>query len=121
MLKCALRERENPKVSDEGSWICKRCSRKSVLDRDHAKQVLAADDVILNELLTYVSFYFENSISDAIKNVLRNFYHTREVNEAKVLLWQVASDRLPGIVVRQDSELRSAKEADIKCIQKNGL
>ena len=116
MLKCALCERENPKVSDvlsEGSWICKRCSRKSVLDGDHVKQVLAADDVILNELLTYVSFYFENSSSDAIKNVLRNFFHTREVNEAKVLLWQVAGDRLPGIVVRQDSELRSAKEEDI--------
>ena len=83
MLKCALCERENPKVSDnvlsEGSWICKRCSRKSVLDGDHAEQVLAADDVILKELLTCVSFYFENSSSDTIKNVLRNFFHTREV------------------------------------------
>ena len=40
-------------------------------------------------------------------------WESREVNEAKVLLWQVAGDRLPGIVVRQDSELRSAKEEDI--------
>ena len=115
-IKCVLCERENPKVSDvvtDGSWLCKRCCRKSVLDGNHAKQIYEKDHVIMNELLTYVSFYFLNSSSDAIKNVLKNFYHPKEVSDAKVLLWQVATDRLPSLVIRQDSDLRSAKEADI--------
>ena len=116
MMKCLLCERENPKVSDvitDGSWLCKRCGKKSITDGTHVKQVFDKDDVVMNNLLTYVSFYFSNSSSDAIKNVLRNFYHPKEVSDAKVLLWQVSKDALPPIVIRQDSDLRSAKEADI--------
>jgi hypothetical protein len=113
-MKCVLCERENPKSSDsltEGSWLCKRCGKKSV--NDDTVQVLDKDHVIVNELLTYVCFYYLNSSIGGIKDVLKEFYHPKEVSDAKVLLWQIEKDNLPAFVIRQDSDLRSAKEADI--------
>ena len=107
-------ERENPKASDvltEGAWLCKKCCKKSIYDC--GKQVYDKEHITVNELLAYVSFYFLNSSADAIKHVLRDFYHPKEVSDAKSLLWQVEKDNLPAMVTRQDSDLRSAKEADI--------
>ena len=118
-MKCIVCDKGNPNISDtvtDGSWICAKCSKKSIFSNGSIKFAISSSDSVTCELLAYVAFYFMNSSVDGIRKVLHEYYHTREVNEAKELLWETCKDNLSNYIARQDSELRSAKDAEISDI-----
>lgn len=67
---------------------------------------------IINPVLTYVQYSFANSTFDGIKRVLIDFYSQEEISSAKQSLWDACTEYLPTFANRQDSNNRSAKEAE---------
>ena len=67
----------------------------------------------INELLSYASFYINNSTVDNIKTIISNFYSGEDIADAKKLLWEVANDKLGPMIERKSSSKRSCSEANI--------
>ena len=70
-------------------------------------------DININELLTYVCHYIDNSTINNVKKVIEFFYSEDEILVAKQLLWDVASENLEPIVVRKTSNKRTCAAASI--------
>ena len=70
----------------------------------------------INELLTYIIHYRNNSTINNIKKVIINFYNCEEILLAKKLLWELCKDRLDLIIVRKSTEQRSSSEANLSDI-----
>ena len=85
-MKCIVCDKGTPNISDtvtDSSWICAKCSKKSTVSNVSIKFAISSSDSVNCELLAYVVFYFINSSVDGIRKVLHEYYHTRDLNEAK--------------------------------------
>ena len=69
-------------------------------DDDSTQQRQGLDDlsdvIVINELLSYCVFHYNNSSVDAIKRVVIDFYHPTEISEAKRILWNSSSQEIIG-------------------------
>ena len=65
-----------------------------------AQQRQGLDDlsevIVINELLSYCVFHYNNSSVDSIKRVVVDFYHPTEISEAKRILWNSSSQEIIG-------------------------
>jgi len=71
--------------------------------------------VIVNELLSYVHFYRDNSNGDALRRAVLGFYSAEDISEAKKLLVQEFRSNigsLPCLTERRNSTTRLAHEAE---------
>ena len=75
-----------------------------------------SSDLYINELLSYSSYYVNNSNVHNIKKIITNFYDPEEVLSAKKLLWDLKPDPLGQWTDRKTSEKRSSAEANINDI-----
>ena len=55
-----------------------------------------SDVIVINELLSYCVFHYNNSSMDSIKRVVIDFYHPTEISEAKRILWNSSSQEIIG-------------------------
>ena len=72
--------------------------------------------IIINELLSYLSFYLDNSALENIKKIATLFYDQDDINNAKKVLWENRSEILGPYVERKKSDKRSVAEANINDI-----
>ena len=72
--------------------------------------------IIINELLSYLSFYLDNSALENIKKIATLFYDQDDTNNAKKVLWENRSEILGPYVERKKSDKRSVAEANINDI-----
>ena len=71
------------------------------------------DTKIVNELLTYMSYYMNSKILINITKIANNFYSNEEILEAKKLLWSLFANVLGPLIERRDSDKRSCSEANL--------
>ena len=76
------------------------------------------EKIIINELLTYISYYLNNSNIENIKKITINFYSTEDIISAKKLLWNLCSSDLNPYVERKNSDRRTCTEASLDDIFK---
>ena len=73
--------------------------------------------MILNELLSFLSYYADKCTNEHIKKATVGFYTTEEVTEAKRILWNHYKDKISfNYQERKTSDKRSANEANINDI-----
>ena len=72
--------------------------------------------MIVNELLTYASFYLNNSSIDNIKKIMLNFYSHEEIVDSKKLLWSISGTDLGCYSDRKSSEKRTCDDANLSDI-----
>ena len=70
----------------------------------------------VNELLTYCSFYMNNSTIDNIKKIINLFYSEDDIIDAKKTLWEIAKDDLGVFPVRKDTNKRTSSLAHVNDI-----
>ena len=75
-----------------------------------------ADDLHINELLSYASFYLNNSNISNIKKLISNFYDDQDILTAKRLLWKVSGTKLDAYLERKTTPTRTSGEANINDI-----
>ena len=71
------------------------------------------DKIHINELLTYVTHYINNSTVENIKRIIKFFYTDEEISDAKKFLWDVCKDNLPQAKERKSTKIRTKSAADI--------
>ena len=72
---------------------------------------------VLNELLTYVSFYVHQFGPDKLQAAILRYFVPAEIDKAKDVLWGVLGEAVAGKKLqRKDSVNRAATEANIKDI-----
>ena len=49
------------------------------------------NNIAINELLTYTTYYMNNSNLTNIKKLIANFYNQDDISQAKNLLWKLKS------------------------------
>ena len=59
--------------------------------------------VVVNEVLTYVSFHVEQCTVESIRVAVLNFYDPGSINEAKRILWDSCAQYLPPYEARRSS------------------
>ena len=74
--------------------------------------------MIINELLSYTSFYLDKSASENIRKILLSFYTADEILIAKKCLWENYKTNLQNFQDRKTTEKRTAKEANLDDIFK---
>ena len=72
-------------------------------------------ELIVNELLTYMTHYVKNSSMENIRKIVLNFYSEDEVIDAKKVLWNSTSD-IGVYSERKKSENRTVAEAHLNDI-----
>ena len=77
---------------------------------------MANENVNINELLPYASFYLNNSNVSNIKKLISNFYDEDDVLTAKKLLWKVGGNNLDAYSERKTTNRRTNSEANINDI-----
>ena len=77
---------------------------------------MANENVNINELLSYASFYLNNSNVSNIKKLISNFYDEDDVLTAKKLLWKVGGNNLDAYSERKTTNRRTNSEANINDI-----
>ena len=75
-------------------------------------------DTIIDELLSYVCFYINNSCLDNIKKIVSSFYSQDEILKSKKHLWDVCSKNLSPYTERKTTDKRSSSEANLADIFK---
>ena len=73
-------------------------------------------NIIINELLTYINHYLNNSAISNIIKIANSFYSNEEVLEAKKILWNEYSSELGSLKGRRDTDKRSCSEANLNDI-----
>ena len=73
-------------------------------------------DIFVNELLTYISFYMNNSNINNIKKIASNFYTADEVIESIKMLWNISGNDLKKYTERRNTDQRSCTEANLNDI-----
>lgn len=71
------------------------------------------DKLIINELLAYASYYIEISTIDKIFTVLSRFYVPAEIDKAKSILFDSVDSLAGKLMIRRDSTIRSANDANL--------
>ena len=66
-----------------------------------------------NEMLTYITYYYQRNSIDVIKKTVSQFYTLDEIITAKTLLWQLFADMLLPERRRVTSDKRSAYDASL--------
>ena len=66
-----------------------------------------------NEMLTYITYYYQRNSIDVIKKNVSQFYTLDEIITAKTLLWQLFADMLLPERRRVTSDKRSACDASL--------
>ena len=69
--------------------------------------------LIINELLAYASYYIKISPMEKIFTVLSRFYVPAEVDKAKTILFDSVNSLSGKLVLRRDSTIRTANEANL--------
>ena len=72
--------------------------------------------IVVNEMLSYVNFYRDNSSNDCIRKVVLAFYTAAEISDAKRHLLETFKEQLSDCQVRADrrnSSSRPAHEAEV--------
>lgn len=69
--------------------------------------------LVVNELLSYCSYYRNNSSKESIKKVILDFYLPQEITTAKECLWRYYGNRLGEKPNRRTSSVRLIHEADL--------
>ena len=73
--------------------------------------------VVVNEVLTYVSFHFAQCTAESIGVAVLNFYDPGSINEAKRTLWESCVQHLPPHEARRSSPVGgSAHEKEVNNI-----
>lgn len=74
-----------------------------------------AHHIIVNEMLSYVNFYRDNSSYDCIRKVVLGFYSAAEISDAKKLLFENFKEQLSDCPMpdRRNSSSRPAHEAEV--------
>ena len=72
--------------------------------------------IIVNELLSYLSFYMNNSAIDNIKKIAINFYDSDDIINSKKVLWENRTNILGPYTDRKKSDKRTVSEANINDI-----
>ena len=67
----------------------------------------------VNELLTYLCYYINNSTLGNIRRNIAIFYTCDEIIEAKKLLWNLSKDNLDQYTERRSTDRRSCSEASL--------
>ena len=75
-----------------------------------------ANDLCINELLSYASFYLNNSNLSNIKKIISNFYDSEDILVAKRLLWKISGTKLDAFSERKTTITRTSSEANINDI-----
>ena len=70
----------------------------------------------INELLCYAAYYMNNSNLNNIKTIIRSFYSTDDLSNAKKLLWDLCHEFLDPFIERRNTENRSSRDANISDI-----
>ena len=86
-----------PPKLDKGKNNVKQQRSNSVSDARDFHDV----KVVVNEVLTYVSFHFEQCTVESIRVAVLNFYDPGSINEAKRILWDSGAQYLPPPRTRQ--------------------
>ncbi len=81
--------RGSPKVDKVKKNVRKKRSN-SVSDARDFDEV----KVVVNEVLTYVSFHFAQCTVESIRVAVLNFYDPGSINEAKRILWDSCAQHL---------------------------
>ena len=88
-------------------------------EKGAAKSISGTDRIVVNELLSYVSYYRDRANSSAAQRVVLSFYSPTEIFAAKKLLSSIFSTKLvncPHLVERRKSSSRSAHDAKVEDI-----
>ena len=70
----------------------------------------------INELLCYATYHLNNSNINNIKTIIRSFYSSDDLSNAKKMLWDLCSDSLEPYTERRNTENRTSQEANISDI-----
>ena len=74
---------------------------------------MSDQEYIINECLTYISYYINNSTINNIFKLAVEFYEENEIIEAKKKLWEARPIQLSAYPERKKSENRSCAEAHL--------
>ena len=69
--------------------------------------------MFVDELLSYITHFLNNSTIENIRKVVSNFYTIEEVKKSKRLLWDNFKNDLTEYQERKTTENRSAKDAHL--------
>ena len=74
---------------------------------------MGSSEIIINEVLTYVSYYINNSCINNIQRIAIQFYEETEIIEAKKKLWELCEAHLGQYPERKNSDKRTVAEAHL--------
>jgi hypothetical protein len=97
---------------DNGVPTCETCLESN--SKTTSDSVFHSENpkLVHNELLTYVQNHYSTATHDNLRQVVCDFYHPREVNVAKELIWSECQDILAPIERRRNTNIRTKKEAE---------
>ena len=72
--------------------------------------------VVVNEVLTYVSFHFAQCTVESIRVAVLNFYDPVSINEAKRILWDSCTQHLPPYEARRSSLVGGSAHEEVNDI-----